>query len=71
MMISGQAEMAKTQAPAQEQRQANYSIALAREQVIAAQASAKTAKVAAWAALTAALTTAVGVIAQVIVAIVR
>jgi hypothetical protein len=39
-----------------------------REQVIAAQASAKTAKVAAWAALTAALTTAVGVIAQVIVA---
>jgi hypothetical protein len=61
------AERAKTQAQAQERQQATYSNAVARENLIAAQAAAKAAKMAAWAALAAAL----GALSQLIVAIMK
>jgi hypothetical protein len=60
-------DAAKTQERAQERQFADYSVALARENMIAAQNSAKAAKFAAWAAGVAAL----GAIAQAIIAAVK
>jgi hypothetical protein len=66
-MTNQYVEAAKAQKRAQEQQRVTYSDAVAGQNLIAVQKSARAAKMAAWAALAAAA----GAIASVIVAIVK